>query len=559
MHALRPYQKECLSRLLSAHKSGLRRALVSLPTGTGKTVIFASFPTAFRMRKKLLILAHREELIEQAAEKLRLAVPDVEVGIEQGPRRSSPTAKVIVGSVPTLGRSGSKRLATLDPDEFSIVVVDEAHHAVARTYRAILEHFHVFDKGDRFLVGFTATPRRGDGEALGTVFEDVVYSRGIEEMVRGGWLCPITGWRLRTDVDLHGVGIRHGDFIESQLAGAVNVDQRNRLVVEAYKRYANGRRAIVFCVDVAHTRAMAEAFSRLGVASGAVWGAMAPDDRRERLRDLRDGTTRVVTNCQVLTEGFDEPRVDCVIMARPTKSRLLYTQMIGRGTRVHEGKENLVVIDVVDNSQEHSLAGLYELFDLPETLDLNGTPVLAAADSLREIADQCPWINLGELRTGADLWLVRSAMHGVDGAARILAERIHFFSFEPPEEVRYVTALAWHSGPGGDYVLNLANHESLTISRTLLGGWELVLKGRKCQRIGRNDSLEELVLRGDDWVQKYRRDSLRLVELAADWRDLPPTPIQLDRIRKARVPAPQELTRGQASWIISHLTSARRA
>lgn len=184
MPVLRPYQQDCLARVRAAYKGGLRRVLVSLPTGTGKTIVFASFPLAFQMKKKLLVLAHREELIEQAAEKLQTAAPELEVGIEQGSRRASPSARLIVGSVPTLGRVASKRLAALDPEQFSIIVVDEAHHAVAETYRRVLDHFRLFEKGDRFLVGFTATPRRGDGEALGQVFEDIVYARGIEEMVR---------------------------------------------------------------------------------------------------------------------------------------------------------------------------------------------------------------------------------------------------------------------------------------------------------------------------------------------------------------------------------------
>lgn len=557
---LRPYQRECIARIRQAHSTGKRRVLVSLPTGTGKTVVFASFPKVLRMKKKLLILAHREELIDQAAEKLQSAAPDLEVGIEQGTRRASSSARVVIGSVPTLGRAGSARLAALSPEDFSIIVVDEAHHAVATTYRRVLDHFRLFDPGDRFLVGFTATPRRGDGEALGKVFEEIVYARGIEEMIREGWLSPIVGWRVRSAVDLDVVRVRHGDFVEGDLAEAVNIEERNRAVVESYKRYAEGRRAIVFCVDVAHTKQMAEAFINAGIGASPVWGAMPRDDRRDRLQALREGTTKVLTNCQVLTEGFDEPRVECVIMARPTKSRLLYAQMVGRGTRLSEGKHNLVVIDVVDNSEEHALAGLHELFDLPEKLDLEGMSALRAMDVLRDISNRWPWIDPDQIRNAADIALLQGAMGGVDGALEIVAERIHFFSFEPPQELRYLTGLAWHAAPGGDFALSLGDGEHLTIGRTLLG-WELTFHGEgKPHRVARSESLDSIVQTGDGWVHKYKKGCLKLVDLMENWRDLPATDKQMARIRKSRVPTPKDLTRGQATWIISQLASgvARR-
>src|SRR5689334_19229388 len=154
---LRPYQRECIQRIVESYKANRRRVLVSLPTGTGKTVVFASFPRALRMKKKMLELAHRDELLEQAREKLLHVAPDVTVTIEQAQRRADPAAQVVIASVPTLGRTNSKRLAALRPEDFSIVVVDEAHHAVATTYRKIFNHFGLFSAGDILLVGFTAT------------------------------------------------------------------------------------------------------------------------------------------------------------------------------------------------------------------------------------------------------------------------------------------------------------------------------------------------------------------------------------------------------------------
>lgn len=552
MHGLRPYQRECVDRIVAAYRKGLRRVLVSLPTGTGKTVVFASFPRALRMKKKLLVLAHRDELLEQACEKFQIAAPDVLVAIEQGQRRADGNARVVVASVPTLGRTHSSRLAALDPEEFSLVVVDEAHHAVAPTYRRILDHFNLFDGGQRLLVGFTATPRRGDGKGLGEVFEDIVYSRGIEEMIREGWLCHIAGWRVATNVDLDRVTVRHGDFVESQLARTVNVVERNTAIVRAYNEFASGRRAIVFCADVAHAKAMAEAFDGAGISAKAVWGAMPRQDRRNSLDSLRSGTTAVLTNCNVLTEGFDEPRVDCIIMARPTKSRLLYAQMIGRGTRLHPEKENLVVIDVADNSRAHSLAGLHGLFDLAEGTNLEGRSALAIADAIREVAMRCPWIDLEQLRSARDVGLIVDALGGDEDAGRIVAERIRFFSFEPPAPIRDATRLAWRSAPGGDYALDLVG-ERLSASRSVLGGWELNLVGGGTkQQLDRSASLQELIAVADQWVWKHRKERMPLVDLGASWRDLPPTEKQLAQVRRMQAPVPRGLNRGQASWIISH-------
>src|SRR5213594_4018972 len=376
---LRPYQTEALMSVRDAYKAGKRRVIVSLPTGTGKTVVFAYFPRALKMKKRLLVLAHREELLLQAQEKFRSIDPDLKVEIEQAGARASADARVVVASVPTLARNDGARLSRLQPDDFSIIVVDEAHHAVAPTYRRIFDHFGLFGPGaTRYLVGFTATPRRGDKQGLGEVFEEVCYARDMREMIAGRYLCSITGWRVDTDLSLDNVKVRgrHGDFVESQLAHVVNTPSRNNLLVKAYRDFASRRRTIVFCVDVNHAKDVHHAFTEAGIAAATVWGELSRDDRRNVLARFSAGEVDVVTNCNLLTEGFDEPRVDCVIMARPTRSKLLYAQMVGRGTRLHPDKADLMVIDVADNSRMHQLPGLHSLFNLPTNIDLRGTDVL---------------------------------------------------------------------------------------------------------------------------------------------------------------------------------------
>jgi superfamily II DNA or RNA helicase len=563
MTELRPYQRQCLERLRQRYREGKRRMLVSLPTGTGKTVIFAQFPHYFRMKKRLLVLAHREELLEQALQKFHDADPTLPVEIEQAGKRASANCKVVIASVATIGRAGSTRLAALDPEDFYLIVVDEAHHSVAKTYRAIFEHFKLFAADTpRMLVGFTATPRRGDQQGLGEIFEEIAYSRSLEEMIRGHFLCPVAGWRVASNVDLDGVQVKGGDFVESQLARVVDVAERNALLLRAYQDLAPHRRCIVFCVNVAHAQDVAARFLEAGIRAAAVWGAMPKAARRATLAELSSGALEVVTNCNVLTEGFDEPRIDCILMGRPTRSRLLYAQMVGRGTRLHSGKSDLLVIDVADNSRKHTLAGLHALFDLNPALDLQGSDALMMADRLRAIAERYPWVDTQKIKTPRDLELV--------------AERIDLFRFTPPDEVQPYTRLSWCATPGGGYRLGLPHREQVVIQPNLLDAWEVTfhapdaalgqgqVAGSGAQRaaalnLGTARELPDAIRTAEAFVQKQRAAAIRILDLSARWRDQPPSDAQRALLQRKGVPIPKGLTRGQASWMIGLLAARGRA
>ncbi len=534
---LRPYQRECLQSLAARYKAGARRLLVSLPTGTGKTVIFAQFPRFFAMKKRLLVLAHRQELLEQAAHKFRATSPSVSVGIEQADREAG-GAQIVIASVPTLRGS---RLAALDPEQFYLVVVDEAHHAVAPSYRAIFEHLGLLGADTRkLLVGFTATPRRGDRRALGEVFQEIAYSKGVEEMIRDGYLCRIAGWRVQSEVDLDGVRVRAGDFVEAALAAAVDNAPRNELVIAAYDRFARGRRCIAFCVNVEHARHVAKGFRDAGFRSEAVWGAMPAAERAHVLEELHAGKLDVVTNCNVLTEGFDEPAVDCVLMARPTRSLGLYVQMVGRGTRLQEGKSDLLVIDIADNSSKHTLAGLNALFDLPDALDLAGADALGTAERVRQMGEHQPWVDMDLVRKPQDLELA--------------AERIEFFRLEPPKQLVEHTALAWLSCGAGGFRLCLPGDGEYRVRPTLLGDWEIALLAEGRETIfGRAKNALEAVAAVDERVELRHPDAMRVLSRSASWRGLPPTQKQLALLRARRIPMPPGLSRGQASWLLSYV------
>ncbi|MGA3122844.1 MAG: DEAD/DEAH box helicase [Polyangiaceae bacterium] len=545
---LRPYQRECLERILVRYKQGRRRLLVSLPTGTGKTVIFAKMPEFLAMKKRMLVLAHRQELLDQAAAKFHAVAPELRVGIEQGERSAPSDARVVLASVPTVGRLESRRLQRLDPEQFYVVVVDEAHHAVAPSYRRVFDHFGLFaERTQRLLVGFTATPRRGDKLTLADVFEEIAYAKSLPDMVRSGYLCTVRGWRVSSSVDLGGVRVRHGDFVESDLARAVDVPERNGLVVAAYRQIAAGRRGIVFCVNVAHVKALAAAFEDAQVRAAPVWGAMPSEDRQDALRRFREGRLDVLTNCNVLTEGFDEPRVDCVIMARPTHSQLLYAQMVGRGTRLHDTKSDVVVIDIADNSARHKLAGLNALFDLPESLDLGGHGAIETVDELDRLSEAMPWVDLGRVERAEELDHV--------------AERVDLFRFEPPSEIAPFTRFAWCGTPDGGYRLNLADGEWIALREDRLGRWDATLMNpRAAARMPPPMAdLASAIGAVDALVARDRERMVPLLTLDAHWRGQKPTEKQLELLRRRRIPNPNGLTRGQASWLITQSSRPRIA
>jgi superfamily II DNA or RNA helicase len=544
MLELRRYQAEALESVKAAYRNGKRRVLVSLPTGTGKTVVFAHFPSALRMRKRLLVIAHREELLLQAEDKFRAADPSLKIGMERAESYASPDSQVVIASVPTLARGDGARLNRFNPDDFSIIVVDEAHHAVAETYRRIFRHFFLFTPGaSRYLVGFTATPRRGDKQGLGEVFEEVCYAQDLRQMIVDGFLCPIRGWRVNTDLSLDGVKVRHGDFVESQLARVVNTPARNRLLPITYFRLANYRRAIVFCVDVQHARDVSEVFVDAGIRAAAVWGEMPREERRSILGQFSRGEVAVLANCNLLTEGFDEPRINCVMLARPTKSKLLYAQMVGRGTRLHPEKKDLMVVDVVDNSRNHHLPGLYSLFNLPANMNLGGARALDVERDVDRMIRQYPWIDVSRLVKPEDITLA--------------TERIDFFNFDPPGELAEHTDNTWCATPAG-YRLNLPDGETLTIESNLLDTWDLSLLARGRRReILQSESLSRAVALADSFVTTDRPDAVRFVQRSARWRNDPVTDSQKELLARKGIRAPEGLTKGQASQMISHLMAQK--
>jgi superfamily II DNA or RNA helicase len=337
---LRPYQLEAIEAV-RCELGRVRSTLLVLATGLGKTVAFGGIAERCARRgRRVLVLAHRGELLEQAAATLERF--GLSVGIEQGARQVDPLClpDVVVASVQTLR---GKRLARFAPDEFGLVVVDECHHATSPSYRAVLEHFTAAK-----VLGVTATPDRADGVGLRNVFESVAYRMELGEGIKAGWLSPLELRTVTVDaLDISQVRTVAGDFAVGELERELMRDGVLHQVAAPLADLSADRPTIAFVAGVAQAHALAEVLRGYGVTAAAVDGSMSAEQREAVRVAFRSGAVRVVTNAMLWTEGFDAPETSCVALVRPTRSRALVTQMIGRGTRLAEGKGACLVLDFV--------------------------------------------------------------------------------------------------------------------------------------------------------------------------------------------------------------------
>jgi ATP-dependent helicase IRC3 len=392
---LRPYQREALVKVAEAEARGLQRIIVAKATGLGKTVTFAHLLRERRPARGI-VLAHRDELVRQAADKIAM-VTGIRCGIVKAAEDET-HADIVVASVQTLARPArlERLLASTrgrglfdEGQPFRTVVVDEVHHYLAgddgNTFGRVLEGLGCLTPGGPLTVGFTATPERGDGGALGNTWEEIVFEMGILDGIRGGFLCELRAKQVRLQADFGKLKVRAGEFRDEETAEMLMEANAPKHAVQAYLDNAAGLKAIAFTPTVAVAHAFAEEFRARGVAAEAIDGTLDTDLRRAILRRLSTGETRVVPNCAVLIEGFDEPSVGCIIIAKPTRSRPTYVQMVGRGTRLYPGKPDCLILDVVGIATRHDLSTMATLFQLdedsPELQEKGVMSALAARDS----------------------------------------------------------------------------------------------------------------------------------------------------------------------------------
>lgn len=342
---LRPYQQEAKKRIFAEWESGSDKTLLVLPTGCGKTIVFAKVTEdCVRMGGRVLILAHRGELLEQAADKL-LKSTGLGCAVEKAEESCLDSwFRVVVGSVQTLMRE--KRLARFSEDYFDYIIIDEAHHVLSESYQRILDHFSAAK-----VLGVTATPDRGDMKNLGQVFDSLAYEYTLPQAIRDGYLSPIKAVTIPLKLDISGVSTQAGDYKASDIGDAL--EPYLYQIADEMRRYCKDRKTVVFLPLVSTSQKFRDILNERGFRAAEVNGNSA--DRATVLADFDSGRYNVLCNSMLLTEGWDCPSVDCVIVLRPTKVRGLYCQMVGRGTRLCEGKTELLLFDFLWHTERHEL------------------------------------------------------------------------------------------------------------------------------------------------------------------------------------------------------------
>lgn len=342
---LRPYQSEAKAAVFEEWDKGVRRTLLVLPTGCGKTIVFAKVTEdCVRRGNRVLILAHRGELLDQAADKIGKAT-----GLGCATEKAEETClgswfRVVVGSVQSLMRE--KRLKQFPVDYFDTIIIDEAHHCLSDSYQKILDYF----KGANIL-GVTATPDRGDMRNLGECFDSLAYEYTLPKAIKAGFLSPIKALTIPLQLDLSGVGMQSGDFKSGDLATAL--DPYLYQIADEMEKHCKDRKTVVFLPLVKTSQKFRDILNEKGFKAAEVNGDSK--DRAEVLAAYERGDYNVLCNSMLLTEGWDCPSVDCIVVLRPTKVRSLYSQMVGRGTRLFPGKDHLLLLDFLWHTERHEL------------------------------------------------------------------------------------------------------------------------------------------------------------------------------------------------------------
>lgn len=342
---LRPYQQEAREAVRKEWTEGRKRTLLVLPTGTGKTVVFSKIiEDQVREGKRVLVLAHRSELLDQASDKLKTAT-GLGTALEKAENTSIGSwYRVVVGSVQTMQRE--KRLSQFPPDWFDTIVVDEAHHAISDGYQKVLSHFK-----DSEVLGVTATPDRGDMKNLGSYFDSLAYEYSLVQAIKDGYLSKIKALTIPIDLDLSSVSMSAGDFKANDVGTAL--DPYLVQIADEMAEYCKDRKTVVFLPLVKTSQKFRDILNERGFKAAEVNGESK--DRAEVLEDFEKGRYNVLCNSMLLTEGWDCPSVDCVVVLRPTKVRALYSQMVGRGTRLFPGKDELLLLDFLWHTERHEL------------------------------------------------------------------------------------------------------------------------------------------------------------------------------------------------------------
>lgn len=524
---LRPYQNEALSAILESPSNA---QLVVLPTGTGKTVLFAALAEKRAPSGRVLILVHRDELVRQTINKLRDI--DLIAGVVKADELDGYRTQFTVASVQTLSRARHMaEYKTYGPAR--TLIIDEAHHSPARTYRDIIEQCKA---PTGLLVGFTATPDRESQASylrrkkhelghsfsvgMGAIYDTLTYYRSLTDMIGEGWLCDLVPATIQTDIDLTSVSTSAGDWSAGELGATMTRKHAQTDITTAWELSAIRRPTLCFTPTVEMSRLVESEFTKRGHKVEHIDGTTPFEARQNIYSRLRDGTTQIVTNCMVLTEGFDEPTISCVIVARPTKSRSLFAQMVGRGTRLAPGKTDCLVLSVVDHN-----------------LDLS--PV-----TLQSFLDDLGWTD-GEKLSDRKTVVAKEKALAATEETELHAEALRFVQ---AFQKRNGAKLSWKK-LGASWRLNLGKKGWVVVTPGLYDRkYDVLLNGA--------NQLEDIDLSAAVvWAEQFAAENgtKTLNDPNAKWRKLIPTPEQITLAEKFKIDTINK-TRGELADAITDHT-----
>ncbi|KAI0206323.1 P-loop containing nucleoside triphosphate hydrolase protein [Astrocystis sublimbata] len=576
---LREYQEECIQAVTSSLQLGHKRIGISLATGSGKTVVFTQLIDRIEPSSKhatrTLILAHRRELVEQATRHCSNAYPNKTVEIEMGKLHASGTADITVASIQSI--TSGDRMSKFDPRLFKLVLVDEAHHIVAPGYLHLLEHFGLHEKRDEspVLIGVSATFSRFDGLRLGSAIDEIVYHKDYIDMIGGKWLSDVIFTTVESTADIRHVrNGANGDFQLGELSKTVNTGEINEITVRSWLAKASERKStLVFCVDLAHVTGLTKTFRQHGLDARFITGDTPKLERGERLDAFKRGEFPILVNCGVFTEGTDIPNIDCVLLARPTRSRNLLVQMIGRGMRLHAGKTNCHIIDMV-SSLATGIVTTPTLFGLDPSQLVEGVSV----DALRDQESRKEAEKVRE----SDALTVTSSDYEATGDASVtfveydsVLDLISDTSGE--RHIRAISRHAWvqvgpHryvlSGPDGSHI-RLQKAEEEKEGGAMFEAWETRALPKSVASKSPFAAPQKLLeaatftdaVHGADKYASEKYPSFLIVS-NFPWRKQPPTEGQLKFLNKLRGENEQlkatEITKGKAADMITKLRHGAR-
>ena len=506
---LRPYQMEAINDFLSGVQRGITRSIINLPTGTGKTVTGAAL--AKRVGGRVCWIAHRRELITQPAKAFAHVWPEATRGMVMD-KHHEPDTDVVFVSV----QSAISTRRRADLKNFDLVVVDESHHAAAPSYVNLLHHLGCFERDGPPLLGLTATVERADGTGLDAIFQGIAYQLPLLQAIEDSYLVDIIPRTVKLNVDLSVIRTgRDGDFNEDDLSDALMEAGVADAVAQAIVTHASDRRSIVFTASVEQAKLTSEALNRRGIKSRWVSGTTPPKEREAIIAALESSDVQAVCNCQVLGEGTDIPPVDCVVMARPTRSKTLYLQALGRGLRRYPGKSDCLVLDVVGATLTHSLIQAPLLFGLhPEKAEGK-----AVTDALKEPSNRS------------------------SPAERIINASQSAKAFK--------TALRWLKSSDDLFVLS-AGTAGTVLMLGMPDGWHVRVTRKDEETLHLTTKAVSMQLAqglAEDYIR--RANVTVLIDPRAQWRTSPASEKILSALDKWHIPYSPAITSGEASDMLT--------